>query len=52
MAFFNIEKEQKAIMSQMYSLIGQQAKSLVSRPENISQILKIKNMLDIFHKVL
>lgn len=36
----------------MYSLIGQQAKALLSKPINTSQILNIKSMLDIFHKVL
>ena len=39
-------------MAQVYSLIGQQAKSLMSKPDNVAQILKIKSMLDVFHKVL
>lgn len=36
----------------MYSLIASQTKSFTTRPENISQIMKIKGLLDIFHKVL
>jgi RecA/RadA recombinase len=51
-AFFSIEGENKVIMAQVYSLIGQQAKSLMSKPDNVAQILKIKSMLDVFHKVL
>lgn len=36
----------------IYTFIGPQANSLSIRPDNVPMIIKLKKMLDIFHKVL
>lgn len=51
-AFFNLDDESKIVYGHVYSMIGKQAKNLVNRPENLGQILNVKNQLDIFYKVL
>ena len=51
-AFFNMDNESKLVFGQIYIHIGKLAKNLINRPENLGQILKVKQHLDIFYKVL
>lgn len=51
-AYFRFEAEENYTFAQVYECIGQQAKSILDQPENVSQVLKIKDNIDLFQKVL
>ena len=52
LAYFNMNQENKVILSKVYQLINQQIKTLLQSSESLLQIMQIKSYVDIFHKVL
>ena len=40
------------VFAQVYEYVGQQAKTILGEPENMSQVIKIKDNIDLFQKVL